>query len=459
MKLTNLTRANEIGANSYWLDFGADGSVVLDSGMHPRIEGYSGTPFIDLVPKDSLKAIFLTHAHHDHMGSLPILMRHQPQAPVFMTEGTQFLTTSLLHNSVEVMFKQKAEKGIPEFPLYTHKEIDRGVDRWWTCAIDRHWSLEGRPAQPEEPLTFKFHDAGHVLGSCAVELIHRGRRILYTGDINFKDQTLMKGAQLPEEGIDTLIIETTRGNHVSPPGFTRDGEILRLAQGIEETFKNGGAVMIPAFALGKTQELLTSLHWLQRQKVIRKGTIYIGGLGRMLTLTYDKLCGRVRRSHPKLVMLEEINPEIMDGRRLQGFRPRPGDIYLISSGMMTEKTLSNTLAQRLMADKRHSIFFVGYCDPDSPAGRLLATPQGGRVCMDASKDDDDQPLNCRVDKFDMTAHAQREDILDYIVRLNPRVCLLVHGDPAASEWFKNELAIKRPEMQVMLPPSGKALEL
>ncbi|MES2308538.1 MAG: MBL fold metallo-hydrolase, partial [Verrucomicrobiota bacterium] len=427
MFFTNLTRANEIGANSYWLDFGVDGSVVLDSGMHPRIEGYSGTPLMDLVPKETLKAIFLTHAHHDHMGSLPILMRHQPQAPVFMSEGTRYLTDSLLHNSVEVMFKQKAEKGIPEFPLYTHKEIDRGVDRWLTCGIDRTWSLEGRPAQPEEPLSFQFHDAGHVLGSVAVELIHRGRRILYTGDINFRDQTLMKGAELPQEGIDTLIIETTRGNHSNPPGFTREGELSRLAKGIEETFEKGGSVMIPAFALGKTQELLAALYLLQKKKEIRKGTIYIGGLGRLLTLNYDRLCGRVRRNNPRLVMLDEIQPEIMDGRRLQGFRPRPGDIYLITSGMMTEKTLSNTFAQRLLADKRHSIFFVGYCDPDSPAGRLLATPKGERVCMDSSTDED-QPIHCRIEKFDMTAHAQREDILDYIVKLNPRVCLLVHGD-------------------------------
>lgn len=458
MKFTNLTRANEIGANSYKLDFGEDGVIVLDAGMHPQVEGHSGTPLFDRVEPDSLKVIILTHAHHDHMGALPVLMRSQTKTPVFMSEGTHVLAESLLHNSVEVMLKQKAEKGIIEFPLYTHKEIDRGSDRWMNCGTNRDWSFEGRPAQPEEPLWFRFHDAGHVLGSVAVEISHRGKKILYTGDINLRDQTLMKAAELPQEGIDTLVIETTRGAQPGKPGFSREGELLRLAKSIEETFNKGGAVLIPAFALGKTQEILTGLHLLQKSRDLRDCRIYVGGLGRILTVAYDKLCGRVRRNHHRLVMLEEIEPEIMDGKKIHAFRPRAGEIYLISSGMMTPKTLSNILAQRLLADERHSIFFVGYCDPFSPAGRLLATPRGGRVALNDS-DPDDQPVHARVEKFDMSAHAEREDILDYIVRLNPRQCLLVHGDPQASAWFKEQLADKAPTMKVMLPPSGETIEL
>jgi len=139
-------------------------------------------------------------------------------------------------------------------------------------------------------------------------------------------------------------------------------------------------------------------------------------------------------------MLETIAPQVMDGRRARDFSPKRGHIYLISSGMMTENTLSNIFAQEFLAHERHSIFFVGYCDPDSPAGRLRATPPGKEVTLNNQYGP--QPVRCRVEHFDFTAHAQREDLADYIVETNPRVCVLVHGDRPALDWFKQELATR-----------------
>src|SRR6201996_6965400 len=124
MILTNLTRSNEIGANSYLLDFGPDGRIVLDAGMHPRREGLAGLPRLEKLPFDSVDTILVSHAHHDHTGALPLLMREHPGARVYMTEATYFLAEPLLHNSVQVMLKQKAEKGIAEYPLFSHRELD-----------------------------------------------------------------------------------------------------------------------------------------------------------------------------------------------------------------------------------------------------------------------------------------------------------------------------------------------
>jgi Cft2 family RNA processing exonuclease len=158
-----------------------------------------------------------------------------------------------------------------------------------------------------------------------------------------------------------------------------------------------------------------------------------------------------------LQLLDDIQPQVMDGRRARDFSPKKGHIYLISSGMMTEHTLSNLFAQEFLAHERHSIFFVGFCDPESPAGKLRATKRGDSVTLNAAHGA--QPVRCRVEHFDFTAHAQREDLLGYILEVKPRVCVLVHGDAPALAWFQQELAAQAPGMKVIVPPPGEGIEL
>jgi len=450
-----MTRSNEIGANSYLLDFGADGSVILDAGMHPRLDGLNGTPNFAPSRGKDIKGIFLTHSHHDHVGALPLAMREHPDVPVLMSEGSYFLADPLLHNSVEVMIKQRDEYNIPEYPLFTHGELAQLVQRWRACGLEKAYGFHGLGKPKNDPLTFAFYDAGHILGSVGVLLTHRGRRIFYTGDINFTDQTLMKAASFPTEKIDVLITETTKG--VSPRKEHRPQIIERLVAAIEETYANGGSVLIPIFAMGKTQEFLAEIYLQWKKGRIGKRPLFIGGLGKNFSAVYDKLAKRVPRFHPDLKLLNHGLPEVMDGKRIRNFKPRKNDLYLISSGMMTEKTLSNTLGQKFLDNEKNAVFFVGYCDPDSPAGRLLGTKKGEYVVLDSLSGE--QQVNSRVEHFDLTSHAHREDILEYILRVNPRVCVLVHGDPLALEWFKGQLNTLRPEMQIVIPPPGQAIEL
>jgi Cft2 family RNA processing exonuclease len=295
MLLTNLTRGNEIGANSYLLDFGPDGRVVLDAGMHPRAEGTGGLPQLEKLKFDSVQTILVSHAHHDHTGALPLLMRDHPGARVFMSEPTYYLAEPLLHNSVQVMLKQKAEKGIAEYPLFTHRELDQLVKVWQACGLGRNWSPNGYPDPENEPLTFRFHDAGHILGSVGTALHHRGRTIFYTGDVNFTDQTLVRGAEFPREEIDVLITETTRGSQPKPENFSREATVERLAAALEQTFAGGGAALMPVFAMGKTQELLAQLHFLQKTRRLPETPIYIGGLGRTFCEIYQAAAARRHR--------------------------------------------------------------------------------------------------------------------------------------------------------------------
>lgn len=452
----NLARANEIGANAYCLELG-DHIVVLDAGMHPKLDGPAALPSLEALDGRRIDAVFVSHAHHDHTGSLPLLMERNPDARVFMTEPTYFLADRLLHNSVNVMKSQREELGIPEYPFYTHAQVAALTRRWQAVHTGDRWSLQGHPSRLPEPVSFVLHRAGHILGSAAVDLEFSGRRILYTGDINFTDQTLLRGADLPQDNIDTLVIETTRGAQASPTGYSRQSVTKCLITALNEVHQNGGSVLIPIFAMGKTQELLALLHRARQRGEIPQDTFFIGGLGRSFTEIYDRLANAPDRLSHQPSLAEDVRPQVLDWRTLRDFRPRRDHIYLLPSGMMTRHTTSNRLASPFLVREECGVFFVGYCDPDSPAGRLRATPRGETVQLNPGEPE--TPVRARVEHFDFTSHATRETLLDYIIRLQPRQCFLVHGDPPALHWFQEELARLAPSMRVVLPPPGQPVDL
>ena len=474
MRFTNLTRRTEIGANSYLLEF-AGRRVVLDCGMHPKHEGEDALPDLRLVPDGELDAIIVTHAHLDHIGSLPVLMRRQPRARVFMSPPTAQLGEALLHNSVNVMARPNGPASAnghgpahhhpppPASMLFTHRETDQSAQVWQPCGLGTAWTFEGdRLARPAEAdASFEFFDAGHILGSAGVLIRAEGRRVFYTGDVNFLDQTVSQAAGFPaggpEEPIDTLIIETTRGDHPVTTGRTRADEAARLARALRDVFAREGAVLIPVFALGKTQEMLATFLRFKQDGLLGDVPIYIGGLSTKMTEIYDRFAARTPRRLPGVSLLDSVAPYVLSGREAGSSPIKPRRIYALSSGMMTEHTLSNVFARRMLADPRHAIFFVGYADPESPAGKLRAAQEGEPVQLDAEA----PPVERRaqVEVFDFSAHSQREDILAYIRRVQAKKVVLVHGDVGAVQWFQETLAQLEPRMEVVIPPPGEAVEV
>lgn len=458
MKFINLTRRTEIGANSYYLE-AAGQRLVLDSGMHPKQEGDEALPNFRALGDRQVDAIVLSHAHLDHSGTLPLLMQRQPEARIFMTEATAEVASALLHNSVNVMTRQREELGLVMYPLFTHRQTDRATDRWRSCPLRQPFTLGGERArrENEEGITVEFVDAGHVLGAAGVILRAEGRTIFYSGDVNFDDQTITAGAVFPESGVDVLIIETTRGDSPTPEGFTREAEERRLAEAIERAFHRGGCVLMPVFALGKTQEALGMIYKFRREKLLGEFPVYIGGLSVKITEIYDRRALTTRRLLPRLQLLEEVAPFILNGQTIHDSPARPGRVYALSSGMMTPKTLSNTFARRIVEDPQHSIFFVGYADPASPAGLLRTAKPGDLVALDP--DEPPQRVACHMDQFQFSAHASRESIVRYATQLAPKKIVLVHGDVPAVEWTRAQLAAELPDSEVIVPPPGLELEL
>jgi Cft2 family RNA processing exonuclease len=457
LKFINLTRRTEIGANCYYLSSGGHG-VVLDCGMHPKEEGEMALPLLATLAGRPVETILLSHAHLDHIGSLPVLMRQQPQARILMTEATAAIGDALLHNSVNVMTREREEVGVI-YPLFTHRETERATDRWQHCPFGQPLTVDGErsSSRPNDELNFEFWRAGHVLGAAGILLRAEGRTIFYTGDVNFDAQSLTPAAAFPRSKVDVLIIETTRGDSPLPQGFSRETEERRFAEAIARAFARGGCVLVPVFALGKTQEVLTMLYKFKREKLLDDIPIYIGGLSAKMTEIYDRRANNSPRVLPRLQLFPEVSPFVLNGKTIASAPARPGRIYALSSGMMTPKTLSNIFARRLIERPEHSIFFVGYADPESPAGILRKAQPNELVSLD--EDEPAQPRRCQLDQFQFSAHASRESIVEYIKKVEPKKVVLVHGDLAAVEWTRAATAAALPNSEVIIPPPGVEIEL
>lgn len=288
MIITNLNPDTDIGASAWLVEI--DGyRLLLDAGMHPKRDGRDALPMLGKAGGGDVDAIAISHCHHDHLGALPVACRQFPRAHVLMTELSYFLAERVLHNSVNVMTRQRDELGIREYPLYTHDEVDEIAPVFQGFKYDReiewaafHISRAGAPSP-----TLEFFDAGHTLGSAGILVHGKKETLFYTGDVCFHDQTLLKSARFDGVKADVLIMETTRGNRQTPPDFSRERELDQLVAAIGGAQKRKGCVLIPAFALGRTQEILAALALLMREEKLKRQPIYIGGLGRVFTEIYD----------------------------------------------------------------------------------------------------------------------------------------------------------------------------
>lgn len=458
MRITNLNPDTDIGASA-WLVELEGCRLLMDSGMHPKREGRAGLPLFDLFKHQEVDAIALSHCHHDHVGTLPVALRYFPRAHVLMTELSYFLLERVLHNSVNVMARQREELGVREYPLYSHDEVDEIAPLFQGFRYNREieWAAFHKTRAGRLSPTVEFYDAGHTLG--AAGLMVRGRRetLFYTGDVCFHDQTLLRGARFEDVAADVLLMETTRGARATPEGFSREAEVEKLAEAIRRVLKRKGSVLLPTFALGRTQEILGLLALLIRQGRLRPQPIYVGGLGRVFTEIYDLQAHRTHRQHTNLQLHEALELHVLEQRQMQTMRLSGGRIFVVTAGMMVEQTPAHDLAVRMLEDERHGIFFVGYADPDTPGGRLKATQPGQTFWFSASAGE--VTRRCEVLDFDLTAHATREDLLDFVGQVGPRTVLLGHGSDGARQWFAEQIRARHPGMRVLQPQPGQTVEV
>ena len=444
MKLIDLNADGGIGANSLYVQLG-DFHLVVDSGLHPKKVGRLAAPNLRPLQGVKLDLIIITHCHLDHIGSLPLLMRAQPDVPVIMTLPSHMLIERMLHNSANVMVREREEKGIADYPLFTHDEIDRVAPRMYPLGFNSPKKFSGA----KDEIEFTFHPAGHIPGAAGVEITHKHRRIFFTGDVLFNTQRILAGAKFPSGKFDTLITETTHGATEKPPGHSRSQEMIRLVDTINATIQRGGSVLIPVFALGRMQEIMAILHDARKFNKLVDCPIFSTGLGIDIADYFDQISKKTGLVHFTRTILKELKVRKSPRDLVPGKEPGQQGIYVVSSGMVVENTPSYILASCLAGSAKHSICFVGYCDPDTPGGHLLAANQGEEFLFAGVNVK--TRLRANIERFEFSGHATRDELLDFAVKTQARSIVLTHGDPPARAWFKERLEVLMPHSKVLDP--------
>ncbi len=448
MKLTDLNTGRDIGANCLLVDIGPY-RLMIDAGLHPKKVGTAALPDFRKVDDFSVDFIILTHCHLDHVGALPIALRNQPQARVLTSQPSVTLAPRMLRNSCNVMLRQREELGLKEYPLFTFSEIDVVEDHLFPMAFDRPRVFSDKG----EDIEITFHAAGHVAGAAGVSIVYKHRRIFFTGDVLFKNQYTLPGADFPSEEVDTLVMETTRGDTLRPTDYPREEEIERLIETIAHTLKAKGSVLIPVFAFGRMQEVMAILNDAMKKRRIPQVPVYGSGLGLDLVDYFDTISRKTGLLNFRRNIIQELGVKPLRAKLTPGQDVSERGIYVLSSGMLVENTPSYLVAASLVEHPHNAICYVGYCDPETPGGKMLACSHDDVFAFDSI--DYVGRVRAQIERFDLSGHADRNELLDYARLVNPRAVVLTHGDPRARDWFIREFEEMADGPRVLDPEPGK----
>jgi uncharacterized protein len=444
MEVRFLGGADGVGASCVYVEL-AGSQILVDAGV--RMSGRDRLPDLAALDGRDLAAIFVTHAHADHIGALPLVHEHFPHVPIYATPATIRLIEVMLADAVRVMSRRAADE--LEIPLY-----DDALVASMLRAL--------RPLQPEEQSVARLpgvvvhaRRAGHVAGAVSLGFDAPDGRLAISGDVSMTAQRSVLGALVPApKHPHLLVLESTYGARLHP---NRRQEELRLAQSVAEWVQSGH-VLIPAFALGRAQEVTLILRSAQRDGLIPEFPIYIDGLVRTVCAAYagfpDALTPALRNhllrgGRPFLGgSVRAVETPAQRERILEG----PPCCIIASSGMLTGGP-SAFYAARLVDRADAAIVVTGYQDEEAPGRKLLDLAEqdaGGQIAIEGRL----APVRCRVAKYALSAHADASELAGLVRALQPRAVALVHGDAEA----RAALAAKLKGLaEVILAHDGMAL--
>jgi metallo-beta-lactamase family protein len=388
------------------------------------------------VPPSSVDHVILTHAHIDHVGMLPRLVREGFQGAVWCTPATRDLTAITLIDAGRLQEEDArfaAKKGFSKhttpLPLYTVEDAERAVKRLQAVEYNQDLALANNTR-------IRFRDAGHILGSGIVELdiANSGApmRIVFSGDLGRYHAKILRDPA-PVGSADYLIVESTYGNREHPTQDVSE----QLAGIINETVKRGGTVVVPAFALGRTQTLLYMIRELKEKRLVPDLPVFVDSpmavdttkLFGTYVREFDAEAQEVFRSTghcPILCSNLRMIDSKEESKRLNGFR-NPA-VIISASGMATGGRVLHHLKQRL-PETRNTVLFIGF-QPYGTRGQLL------KDGAEKIKIHGEQiPVRAQVRTLEaLSAHADASEILLWLKSFQapPRRTFIVHGEPEAS---------------------------
>lgn len=432
--VTPLGGGREIGASCLLVEI-AGRRILIDCGIHPgaaRIDEL-GPPGLADALSGPIDAVFLTHAHNDHVGYVPALVRaRHPALPIFATPQTAALLPPVWTDAVRLWTDRQrlaarfsGEDDEPPEAPFGPADVDAALAALRTVPFDSAGVLGD--------LEYRMFPAGHVLGAAGVVLRAGERIVVISGDICDRAQASVGAADLDPvpTGPDLLVLESTycRDEH---PG--RGQEVARFVQDVEDVVRSGGRVLVPVFGLGRAQEVAMILRDRLPHVPVR-----IDGMARAISRIYEdqwRLGGR-----PQRILSGNIR-EVSGDRRLEAATFRRG-VVVTTSGMLTGGPAVQW-ARAVLPDPRSALFLCGYQDEDSPGRRLLALadePHGRRQPLELA--DGGRvvrvPVQARVARYQLSAHADRPGLVSVIDRVRPAATMLVHGNRRDQAAFRSSL--------------------
>ena len=423
--VTPLGGGTEIGGSCILVEAG-DARILVDAGSRPNQPlSRIGPPDIGVALADDLDAVVITHAHNDHAGFVPALTSRYPYLDVFCTADTAALVPTMWTDSVRVFDRTRrlhAKYGAPSDDLpYTQAHVAAARQRIRELAC-------GHPVEVVNGVTVELFPAGHILGAAGVVITAGSSRVTVTGDVSNLAQASVSGLVIPEAArhSDLLVIESTYCRPGSPP---RTSEVERFVTTVEETVNGGGRVLVPAFALGRAQEVVLTL-----RDRLPDVPVLIDGLAKDISRIYEQQTADT--NHPLRIYGEQVREVRPGTRREQYTAMRRGGVIVTTSGMLTGGP-AVTWARWILPDPSAALLVSGYQDEESAGAELLRLADSRTSTF--LVDGEPVEVKANVAKFGLSAHADHTGLTSIIDEISSRQVMLVHGNAPAQRQFATHL--------------------
>jgi Cft2 family RNA processing exonuclease len=453
MRLTFLGGADEVGASSTLVEI-AGKRLLIDAGIRisPRSSrGIQKGQLPDLRPISKAGGpdyILVTHAHTDHTGALPLVVEQHP-VPVLATAPTVALVRTLQADAQRIMQSRKEQEG--ELPLFDEVAVDRLLDAFQPVEF-------GQAVRLGEGLQATFHPAGHILGAALLVLESEEGVLVFTGDFSLSAQRAVTAPQAPRLKADALVTESTYGGKLHAD---RVAEEKRLVETLEGIIKRGGKALVPAFAIGRAQEVIQIIHAF-RDRI--DAPVYVDGMVRSVCRTYAAFAELLPENttyaagEDNVFFRDKISAVKSAAEREEIARSEQPAVIVASSGMLTGGA-SVVYAKHLAGGERNAILLTGYQDEESP-GRFLQNVMREREenrSVALKLDDTTVTLRCQLETYSLSAHADEAEMVNLAEALEADDVLIVHGDPQARHSLAARL--RERNKRVRTPNAGQTHEL
>jgi len=450
LKLTFLGATGTVTGSKYLIET-AGSRILVDCGLYQGVKSLRVRNWKPLgIDPAGVDAVLLTHAHIDHSGLLPLLVREGFSGPIHATPPTRALCEILLPDAAHIQEedanyanRRGYSKHSPALPLYTTEDAERALEHFRDIPFDQDREVGD--------LGFRLRPAGHILGAASIEVTHRGRSVLFSGDLGRSDDLLMR-PPVPPRSPDYIVTESTYGDRNHPD----QDPIEMLARILVETLERGGILLVPSFAVGRAQTLLYCFHEIFRRELAPRVPVYLNSpMATSVTDLFRASCDyhRLREDEcDEIFGMAHFIRSVEESRALtERFEPA---VIISASGMATAGRILHHL-KALAPDPRNTILLPGFQAGGTRGDALARGAETLKIHGERI------PIRAAVQQLDiLSAHADQKSILDWIGASEPapKHVFVTHGEAVAADTLR-QLTTETHGISAHVPEIGECVEL